>query len=221
MIPLAKFAMLRARAAARAIAFFGSATSTGTNVTMPASVLANDIAILVDGAVDITTTPPSSVTPSGWSAIGSSVSTTLNGDSASRVNVSRKVLVGSEGGSSIAGMSEGIAQAKVLLVFRPSSGTWEAASSVNAVAQDTTISNQTVTVGAAPGIVIGWAYDGYESAAGLGMSPAADATISVAGSALQVGRRIYNSAPVNNTVSTTMGASPGGAMGSFWLPLGA
>lgn len=218
MIPLAKFAMLRSRAAGRTIAFFNSASASAASVTMPASVLANDIALLFDNAYN-SGAAPSSVTPSGWSAIGSSVTTTIEGYGL-RCNVSYKVLAGTEGGSSITGM-DGLAESKILVVFRPSSGTWGAASSVNAFAGTTTPTDQTVTVGTAPGIVLAWAYDGYDGAPGLGMSPAAGGGLSNSG--LDVGYIIYNSGAANNTVSNTMGGGdvPGGAMGSFWLPLGA
>lgn len=223
MIPLAKFAMLRARRRSGTIAFFNYATNTGTGaVTMPASILAGDIAVLVDSAYnDAPTAAPSSAYPSSWTAIGSSV--THNETSTGirhRTNVSYKVLVGSESSSSISGMS-GAFDAKVILVFRPTGGSWTAPSSINAVAQGTQPSNQTVTVSGDPGVIIGWASDMMATAPDLGMSPAATATYSDGVNALDVGYLIYNSGATNNTVSTSGMATYGGAMGSFWLPLGA
>lgn len=198
------------------ITLFGSATADAAGVTMPASVAANDIAIFVDCAFDGDGTPPSTVTPSGFALIGSSVSSNLPSDGLSvRANISRKVLAGSEGGSTITGMTGTNSSNKAILVFRPTVGTWGTVSSVNAVAQDSDPGDQTVTVGAAPGLVIAWAsIDG--AVTDLTMYPSADGTVSMGSPTLIVGYIIYNAGAANNTVSTSI---PRGAFGSFWYPL--
>jgi hypothetical protein len=218
MIPLAKFAMLRAAGTPKTIAFFASATSNASTVTMPASVLANDIAILFDCASDADGSAPSSVTPSGWTAIDTSKSANNLASSGVdvRFNMSFKVLAGSEGGSSITGMNGNNNNTKVLLVFRPSSGTWGSPSSIGNVLGASTPTNQTVTVGAAPLVVLGCAMDPISGAPGLGMSPAADATVQDGFAIGKAGYKIHNTGPSNNTVSATEST---GALGSFYIPL--
>lgn len=198
------------------IAFFASATSTATTATMPSSIAANDVAILVNGAFDADASPPASVYPSGWTAIGSSVSADLSsGGISGRANVSYKILAGSESGSTITGMNGSNSEYMVILVFRPSAGTWGTPSSVNAVMADADPADQTVTVGSAPGLVIGWVVsDGV--ALDITMNPSQDAFVSAGSPDLRVGYIVYNSGPSNNTVSSSITY---GGLGSFWFPL--
>ena len=195
------------------ISFFGSNTSTTTTITYPASTQPGDLSVLLDSAVGFGGIP-SSVYPTGYTAIGVSASGTDGGGAFGvRYNASYRVLTGGDGTPT--GMS-GNGMAKVLLVFRKTSGTWGAPSDIAAqVNLVTPPGNQTVNVGSAPLIVLGFgdAGSGGSAADALTMNPAGTY---VATTGSRGGYIVYNASPANNTVSTTSGF----ALGSFYIPLG-
>ncbi len=99
---------------APSISFVASATSSTTTIAIPASAQTGDIVILADHAWG--TTLPTLVTPTGFTAMSSpnqSATSPFN-----YLNVSRKILVAGDSGSTITGMSGGTGTRKTLLVFR-------------------------------------------------------------------------------------------------------
>jgi sugar lactone lactonase YvrE len=81
-------------------------TAATTSITMPSTIIAGDLAVLFDTS----TTTSSSITPSGWALINGVTTTGI------RTNISRKLLTGTEGGSTITGMAG--TTRKVLVIYR-------------------------------------------------------------------------------------------------------
>jgi len=184
--------------------FHASAISEASTVTVPASALANDLAILLDyqnnSSVD-----PVDVVPAGWTSVGSLFR--MTGGSFNRVGVraSRKILVAGDISASITGMNGILNEAKVLLVFRPTGGTITTvdASTVNGQATSADPASQSVVASGQPIplIVIGGASSHGGSAAFSTASPAFDATVVTTGNGwLRGGYKIYNSAPADHTI---------------------
>lgn len=179
---------------------FASATSVSSTITWPASVVAGDVAVLVDRAQS-NTTAPTTVVPSGFSSV--SDETLTAGGKGYRQIVSRKVLVGGESGS-ITGMNGGDSNDKVLLVFRGDTAvTTMTVNSLNAQMTDSNPSAQTCTAsgGVAPLIVIG-AYGASGSIATRTMTPAKTGEVNSSNN-LYLAYKLYNSSPAN--VSIDMG----------------
>lgn len=193
------------------ISFFGSSTSTGSTITWPASVAAGDLAILFDLAVNFPAPAPASVTPSGFSAIGSSLTDTTSG-AGSRLNCWSKVLVGGE--STLTGMNGSAENSKLLAVFRKTAGTWGSPASVNQAISNsgTPSSPQTVTVGSAPLLVIGAA---MSSAFDASFTPTEGGSFNDGGSS-EAFYTVYNSAPSNVSFSRGSGAV---GLASLYVPL--
>jgi hypothetical protein len=220
MIPLARFALARAGKASPRISFVDKAfgTGSGASITVP-TIIAGDIGILIDWDVTTGGTPPTSVTPSGWTAIGSSISNT--GSNSTRLNMSYKVLVSGDSGATLTGMGAADDTSKTLQVFRKTSGAWGSPSSINAqaVSGSATPSNQTVTVGTAPGLVIaGWMdINVRTNSSNATFSPAADQFFD---NGLTTAYKIFNAAAVNESVQWGASLTPLQAMMvSFWLPV--
>lgn len=99
------------------VSFVSSTTSATSSITCP-TVQPYDVGILWDVAGD--SGPPSAVTPSGWTTISN-----LNVDAgtyAIRAVLSYRIFDGTEDGSTITGMAGNNSEPKVLLLFRPNSG---------------------------------------------------------------------------------------------------
>lgn len=197
------------------LSFFGSNTSTASTISWPASIQAADEAVLFDVAANLAAGGvPASVTPSGFTQVGTSQTSVSGGVVAARFNMWRKTLVGGE--TSLTGMSGTFGTQKILFVFRPNAagGTWTS-SSVNAYLDTANppAGSQTVNVTTAPGLVLAFSSD-LTSAGHLTMSPAGT---NVDGSLGTGGYIVYNSSPATNTVSTNY--TGGVAMGSFYLSL--
>ena len=200
--------------------FVGSSTvNNSADISMPGGIASTDLAVLIDWGLDSDPTPPADTLPFGWTRIGTtqtdSGGSLLNG---SRLNVCYKVLDGTE--TTITGMATGgvWGARKVLLVFRKAASlTWGSPADVEAEVNNDGGTTKTITVGAAPLIVIG--YVGISSGTDLPMSPAETATVSVSSNgSLNVGYIIYGSSPANNTIDP---ASVGNAyvIGGFYIPL--
>lgn len=108
---------IRATAAAHGFTLFAEVRATGSSVTWPTGLAADDFAVLVDAAANLSSAIPTAVTPTGFTNdINLSAGNTTRG---TRIMLSHKLLVGTESGS-LAGMSGGNAgRAKTLLIFRP------------------------------------------------------------------------------------------------------
>jgi len=171
-----------------------------TTIVIPADGAAGDIAVLLDMAFDEGSLP-ASVTPSGWTTIGTSL--TVNGTvQRIRQNASYKILIGGDPGSSITGMSAtSQTTGKVIYVFRKTSGTWEAPASINGQATTGDPTLQTVSAGSAPYFVIGGYSSGNVASTGVNsptFSPTQDGSLGVSGGACFISYmyyKIFNGSP--------------------------
>lgn len=190
------------------IGFHNSSLNAASSVSMPGGVASGDLAVLFDFAMQ-SGAIPTDVSPSGFTRIGSS-QTSINGGIGVRFNMFSKVLTGGE--STVTGMSDGIILTKNLLVFRVTGGgTWSAAGSIGQAVGafgGTMASPQTVTVGAAPLVVVAAVFS--NASGDIDMSPAAEAEQNLdsgAGGWLSSGYKIHNAAPSNNNVTSLDTAS--------------
>lgn len=175
---------------------FGDGISADSStVTMPASVQSGDIAVMCDN-MRANSPGPTTVVPSGFTQFGSTLTVTNVATIAKRV-LSYKILDGSEGGSTITGMSGN--GAKSVIVFRSDvAGTWGAPSDVAEDLTNSDPSDQTINVGASPLVCLAW----YESSAAVSprsFSPSEDAEITVVSPTSYLKYKIYNSSPSNTT----------------------
>jgi len=102
------------------ISFFANATSTASTITVPANIQEDDIAILFDISTSNTATNPTTVIPSGFTSI--IVNTRPAVDNNRKAICSYKLLVGTEGSSSLTGMASAggtDGTKKILVIFRP------------------------------------------------------------------------------------------------------
>lgn len=88
-----------------------SATSTTSTITAPSDLQAGDFLLLFDCA-STSLSPPTVVTPTGWTALDSQSGTSMTDA------MSYKIADGTEAGSSITGMNGGYSNRKLLVVFR-------------------------------------------------------------------------------------------------------
>ena len=181
-----------------------SATSASSTITIPASAQQGDWAVLFDAA-SVDTGSIGAVTPSGWTNLASSL---IEGTDSLRLMTSHRILGASPGGTTITGMDES-KDAKILLIFRPSTSIISTvASSWNAQATTGDPTLQTVSASGVttPLIVV---------AAGAGPSIPAFATETPAmtnlsksgGSTLgmRIGYTIYNSSPSDQSIDIADG----------------
>lgn len=181
-----------------------SATSSflSASIAVPGTVVAGDLLVYYNMATTNTATIPTSVTPSGFTLIGSSSDSNTNGH---RCNLSYKLAVGTEGGTNITGMNENT-EHNVLFVFRGSRViTAVAAFDYEGHAGPGAGTAQVVSSGSglAPLVVIAGYSDADNSGGTVstrGFSPDKDAEQS--SNNMSYGAyKIYNSAPADVTVS--------------------
>jgi hypothetical protein len=84
--------------------------------TMP-TVQVGDVAILFDVANNTTAVVPTQTTPSGWTSIQT---TGLASGTGQRINISTKILDGTESGTTVTGMTGTGALGKIVVFYRPS-----------------------------------------------------------------------------------------------------
>ena len=102
------------------LSFVDSATSLNSDaITVPGTAAVGDIAILFDVAVNLSTTTPTNVVPSGWSSL---TTYAHNSSAFFRNTISYKKLASGEPGSSVTGMNDDN-EAKVMLIFRANEST--------------------------------------------------------------------------------------------------
>ena len=121
-----------------------------TDIVMPADILANDRAYLIDFSQNIITSAPALATPAGFTNILAQSSAATHG---TRIAQCNKLLDGTEGGTTLTGIAAGTRGAlKVLVVVRPNRGsTWtrlNARCVVNGAG--TGVANQTMGAGTSP-----------------------------------------------------------------------
>lgn len=202
--------LLAANSRPYALSFVASATSESVGITIPASAQPGDVAILYDVASN-SSSLPTSVTPSGWTAIRNDAGTV------SRQNSSAKILVSGDAGSSVSGMNGGLWENKCLIVLRPNvPANAFTVAGANGEISTSAPANQTVTAsaGATPLVVVA-GYTVNNSFGTVTFSPTQDATVSNTSGFQQLRYKIYNSAPADVTVGMTDGGV--NWMQSFYL----
>lgn len=183
----------------RTVTEFASATSSDATITAPANINAGDIIVLEDRATNISTIP-TSVVPTGFTSISN-----LGWTAASvgiRSVLSYKVADGTEGGSTITGMSGNANTQKMLYVFRPNRA--PSSVSVGSMHEEYTESapaDQVVTTGSSdvPAIVLA-AYGSSGTISPRGFTPAKDGEIN-SGTSAYLAYKIYNGSPADVTIS--------------------
>lgn len=99
------------------LSFVTSVTSTSSTITIPATAQVGDVVMLFDFGYITSTTAPTSVIPTGFTAFTKSASSQTTSP-ACRSVVSRKILVAGDPGSTITGMNT-TSMNKLLVVYRP------------------------------------------------------------------------------------------------------
>jgi hypothetical protein len=202
-----------------ALSFVTAASSVTATVVMPGGMAAGMIAVLFDEAVNNTTTVPTSLIPTNWSLSASFTAATFNSNASGvRFNISWKILVGTESGQTITGMT-GIGTGnmdKVCLVFSGTAGAFGTPLSVLGQVGSPPVTAQVVAAVTPAGVMLGCNTDYFGGThTKLVMLPAATATRNDNAS-MEAGYVLYTAAAVNNRVSTS-GTSDGALVG-LWVP---
>lgn len=184
-------------------AFRTSTSNSGsTQITIPSTAQENDVAVFFDRAGANFGSPPSKVTPSGWTTIPELDQTNAS-PNPMRLACSYKKLSASDPNTAITGMSDSI-MTKFMLVFRPTAGVFNGVTIGDPDSQitDGNPTAQTLTAGSGtpPLIVIGIGtiYSGSQGGFTTA-SPAFDDTPISTGSTI-IGYKIYNGAPSNHSI---------------------
>jgi hypothetical protein len=177
-----------------------SATSTASTITAPADIIAGDLLVILDRASSGGFSIPSSVTPSGFTLIGSSLNST-SGITGYRQNASYKLADGSEASASITGMNGGSTNNKAMLVFR--GDTPMTALALGGAGEQITDSNPTLQTcsasgGAAPLVVFG-CYGSSGAVNPRTFSTTKDGEINPSTS-LYLAWKIYNTSPADSDI---------------------
>jgi hypothetical protein len=140
-----------------------TATSTGaTTITMP-TIQANDIVFFFTGAVNLNTTIPTAIAPSGWTSI---INTSLSTTNSGRHQAFYKVMAGTESGTTLSTLVGGGVNQSSLVVYRPNVAVTTITTSTP-VSQSTTAAPtaQSLVLSGQTGPYIGFAFaTGYSSA---------------------------------------------------------
>ena len=147
-----------------------SNVSSSASLTVP-TVQAGDFLILFNGCgTNNSTTPPTLVSPSGWTNIYNFSTTT---SPANRQSCFYKIATGSEGGTTITGMASGLAGNTLeLIVYRPNASIITVTpGTVTSQGTGAVPTNQTLTLSGITAPSLGFAYYSYStSATGVGSS---------------------------------------------------
>lgn len=184
------------------ISFFGSSTAAGnagtTSITAPSSILPGDLMVLSNTS---SAGSAAAVVPSGFTQVNTGI---VGG---TRMVTSYKIADGTEGGSSLTGMTADTSWQACLYVFRGNVAIKTiTAASVNGEATAGDPVTQTVTAsGGTPPLVVFGTYRGSTPAA-RSFSPAADGSIAngapFAGT-LSLAYKIYNTSPADVSIDMT------------------
>jgi hypothetical protein len=178
------------------LAHVDDAVSTGATITIPAGALAGDLAVLFDSAANTITGIPALVTPTGWTSDETRAAPDLN-----RWNISHKILTASDPGAVITGM-DGNTDRKLMSVFRGSRPiTLVTAADVFSDETSGNPASQTIdaAAGVAPLIVMGFVY-GISGGDFSSAVPAFDAEYDGGQAAVELGYKIYDTAPQDHTI---------------------
>jgi len=186
-------------------------------IVIPAGRQAGDICILFNFALDLSTeTPPSSVTPSGFTSFGTS-HTSNAGANAARFNKWWKQLDGFE--TSISGMPEDLDSEAFFLVwvFRKKLGTWATPvmSGEYLHTQTDASSDQTISSGTAPRACFSATFNGGAPS----MAPGAGGSFETSPSTGGKGLWLIQNGPSAPAVVCTPGGGQGFASGYVGVTL--
>lgn len=179
----------------------GSAKASGSSITTPSSTVAGDLIIFAEYARNSdAAVAPTSVIPTGFTQIGSSLSATA-GSEGFRCNVAYKIATSADAGASRTGMSDNY-MAKVMLVFNPGStittttpSTWNA----QITSGDPRLQTVTATGQPTPLIVFGITATPTNGTTFDTTTPSFDAEVAQSGSvvassvSIRIGYTVYNS----------------------------
>jgi hypothetical protein len=187
--------------AADTIDYVTHTTSSDPTITAPATINAGDLLILIDRADTELSTPPTDVTPSGFTQI--LTQTVTNGvDFAIRLSVSRKIADGTEDGSTITGMAGENQDYKILYQFRASFGAISSFSTSTPTQEGTTGNPAQQTVAASGGTepVLGiavWAASGTPDPRTTSITPDHEITVNIR---LVAHDYVQNTSPADYTI---------------------
>jgi hypothetical protein len=137
------------------ISYVTSATSTTTTVTCP-TVQAGDVAFFFNTAINTTASAPTAVTPTGFSSVANAGTATTLGISN---RISYKICTGSEGGTTLTGMSGTSSNNISLVIYRGNiPATFITLTNNSSSANDATPTNQSITLSGTTGPYVAYAF---------------------------------------------------------------
>lgn len=173
-----------------------STTSTAQTITAPATVNAGDLLLLFDFSANYSGTP-TNVVPTGFTQINTDTS------SNTRTTISYKIAAGTEGGSTITGMTGNFGDDKVCLRIAPNMAIATITSgSINSEVTDGDPASQNCTAASGtPPLAVFAQYGGYDDISGQTrtFSPAADAEVN-SSAYHYVKYKIWNASPSDTTI---------------------
>lgn len=186
-------------AALASITHFASATSTGSTINFPASIIAGDLIVMVDKAATSFGTP-ASVTPSGFTSINEQTGNDSTGFIGYRQHLTYKLALGTETGS-LTGMNGSATNAKAMHVFRGDiAATLITVSTPNGQLTTGNPTAQSVNAsGGTPPLVVIGAYGAAAAVSPRTFSTTADGEANP-DTTLYLAYKIYNSAPANTSI---------------------
>jgi len=192
-------------AASLSFSLRASATTSASSIVTPGSTVAGDLLIFAEYARNTdAAVAPTSVIPTGFTQIGSSLSATA-GTEGFRLNVAYKIATGADAGTSRTGMNDNH-MAKVMLVFNPGATivtTTLSTPNAEITAGDPALQTVSASGQPAPLLVfaaIGSPISGYgytTISPGFDSAPAASGT----SASMILGYNIYNSSPANHSIN--------------------
>ena len=205
-------------AGALTLTFLDFTESDAASVTLLSTIQAGDLLVLVQKASKSTTAPPH-VVPPGWTSVGSFGfnATTF----ATRLGAVFKIAVSADASKTITGMNGSSSNAKVALVFRPSTPLTTAAKFGNSF--EVTNGNPSDKViasgGGTPPLVVFGAFGELNNTnpASRAMSVTEDGEVDSSSSDdVFCKYKIYNTAPANITMSMDDEGAKN-ALGGWWI----
>jgi hypothetical protein len=200
---------LKGAALNNGLTFRSSATSTAATITVPNDVVAGDLLVLYDRAVN-NFGNPTTVVPSDFSTIrNEAIDTTV------RIICSYKIANGTEAGTNLTGMDGGSSDAKILMVFATNGATSGSVFDVDFEVTDANPAAQTVNVSGQPTPLVVLAFIRQQTATGQSFSPTQNGTVGPVNTNTGY-YRIYNSSPADVTVDCDDGGNNNSIL-SFYL----
>ena len=195
-----------APASAQTLAFRSSATSTASTIVAPSDIVAGDLLVLFDVALNASGFP-TAVTP---------FTSFLNqtNQTSRRVLFSKKIADGTEAGATLTGMNGANVNSKTLYVFSTNGATSSTEFDVDYQATDATPTSQTITSSSGTPPLVSMGFIRQNIATSQSFSPTEDGSINLG--VITTYYKIYNSSPSNITVSCADGGN-NNMISSFYI----